>query len=208
MKRSTDARSEAERLEGLWAGDFGNAYIERNIEAAKGRDRFWNAFLDKYRPKNVLEVGCNVGGNLKWLIGKVPPRDVIGVDINEKALAWLHQNMPSVNTLWSSARELPFRDRQFELTFTAGVLIHQPEDSLRDVMAELVRCSGRWVLCMEYFSKDTVEVPYRGQTGALFKRDYGAIYQRHFPELKLIEQGELHEKDGWDQVTYWMFERP
>jgi hypothetical protein len=31
----------AERLEGLWAGDFGDEYVERNIEAAAGRGEFW-----------------------------------------------------------------------------------------------------------------------------------------------------------------------
>ena len=34
------------------------------------------------------------------------------------------------------ARDLPFRDDFFDLTFTCGVLIHQPKESLREVMAE------------------------------------------------------------------------
>ena len=74
-------------------------------------------------------------------------------------------------------------------------------------MAEIVRCSRRYVLCGEYFAEETTEVPYRGQDGALFKRDYGALYQELFPELALVEQGFLGRDEGWDDVTWWLFER-
>jgi spore coat polysaccharide biosynthesis protein SpsF len=93
------------------------------------------------------------------------------------------------------------------LVFTAGVLIHQPELSLPVVMSEIVRCSRRYVLCMEYFAETTVEVDYRGHSGALFKRNYGALYRELFPELQLLEQGELTADQGWDNVTYWAFEK-
>ncbi len=75
------------------------------------------------------------------------------------------------------------------LAFTTGVLIHQPESTLPLVMAELVRVSRRYVLCGEYFAPETVEVPYRGVSGALFKRDYGGLYRELFPELRLIDEG-------------------
>jgi hypothetical protein len=113
-----------------------------------------------------------------------------------------------VNALWSPARELPFRDRLFDLVFTIGVLIHQPETTLPIVMAEIVRCSRRYVLCGEYYAEQTIEVPYRGATKALFKRDYGRIYRELFPELRLLKQGFLSRNEGWDDVTYWVFEKP
>jgi hypothetical protein len=74
-------------------------------------------------------------------------------------------------------------------------------------MAEIVRCSRRYVLCGEYFAEQTTEVPYQNQSGALFKRNYGRIYQELFPELRLIQQGFLGRDEGWDDVTYWMFEK-
>ena len=75
-------------------------------------------------------------------------------------------------------------------------------------MAEIVRCSRRYVLCGEYFAEEPTEVPYRGQTGALFKRDYGASLPAScFPELALVDQGFLGRDEGWDDVTWWLFER-
>jgi hypothetical protein len=52
-------------------------------------------------------------------------------------------------------------------------------------------------------------VPYRGQEGALFKQDYGALYQRLFPELELVDEGFLPRGEAtWDDVTWWTFRKP
>jgi pseudaminic acid biosynthesis-associated methylase len=199
--------AETSRLEELWGGDFGNDYVDRNRNAGDSRESFWRGFYEEHRFESVLEVGCNVGANVRWLAETLPGRRVYGVDINEKALAELRRTVPSVNAVWAPARELPFRDRWFDLVFTMGVLIHQPESTLPIVMSEIVRCSRRFVLCGEYYSAETVEVPYREQQGALFKRDYGREYLELFPELRLVTQGFLGRDEGWDDVTYWLFEK-
>ena len=206
--KKEEVMPEARRLEELWGGDFGNAYISRNRDAGDVRGPFWGMILQEFPVASALEVGCNVGANLQWIAAKVPPRQVYGVDINLTALAELHGRLPEVNAIWSPARELPFRDRWFDLVFTAGVLIHQPESTLPLVMAEVVRCSRRYILCVEYFSPQTTEVFYRGQSGALFKRDYGRIYQELFPELRLLKEGFLSRAENWDDANYWVFENP
>jgi pseudaminic acid biosynthesis-associated methylase len=199
---------EAKRLEALWSGEFGDDYVGRNLEAAKVREPFWNTILDEIKVAKVLEVGCNVGANLTWIAQRIPSDGVYGVDINRKALAHLRTVVPNVNALYSPARHLPFRDGFFDLAFTMGVLIHQPPETLPLVMSEIVRCSRRYVLCGEYFAPEPTEVAYRGQTGALFKRDYGMYYQDLFPELRLLKTGFLGKDQGWDDVTYWLFEKP
>ena len=204
-KRQGEETSEAERLEQLWRGEFGDAYVDRNA-GPDHRGPFWRQLLERYPIQRVLEVGCNIGGNLQWVVQKIPARQVFGVDVNEKALRIVRDRL-QINANWSTARELPFRDRWFDLVLTSGVLIHQPEETLIEVMSEVVRCSRRYVLCVEYFSEQTVEVPYRGQTGSLFKRDYGRLYAESFPHLKLLEQGFLGKDEGWDDDTWWLFEK-
>lgn len=198
---------EALRLEELWRGEFGDAYVERNRRAADVRERFWKKTISDLKISNVLEVGCNTGANLKWIAECLPSHQVYGIDINLKALRELRGTVPDGNVLWSMARDLPFRDRLFDLVFTFGVLIHQPESTLPLVMSEIVRCSRRYVLCGEYFASKTTEVFYRGHKGALFKRDYAGIYKELFPELKLIKKGFLSRAKGWDDITYWIFEK-
>ncbi len=207
MLEQPRAKTEAERLEQLWAGDFGESYTERNAAAGDRRGPFWSSLFAKYPSSRVLEVGCNLGTNLRWICQHVPACEVCGVDISPHALERLRSSLPTVNAVWAPARSLPFRDGWFDLVFTAGVLIHQPEATLPLVMLELVRCSRRYVLCMEYFAERSVAVPYRGQAGALFKRNYGGIYQELSPELTLLEKGELTRMQGWDDITYWLFQK-
>lgn len=202
-----EKNTHASRLEELWRGDFGNAYTERNARAAEGRGPFWKELLTAFPCERVLEVGCNLGANLRWIVESVPPRGVFGIDVNEGALASLRTDVPGINPVWSKARELPFRDGYFDLVFTCGVLIHQPPDALPDVMAEIVRCSRRYVFAAEYFAETLTEVPYRGQTGALYKADFGGIYQKRYPFLKLLRKGFKGRDEGWDDVTTWLFEK-
>jgi pseudaminic acid biosynthesis-associated methylase len=202
--KSTD---EASRLEELWNSDFGDSYVDRNRGAGEKRGQFWDEILTRFSVQSVLEVGCNVGTNLRWLVSHLSPKNVYGIDINIKALREVRHEFPEVNTLWGPARELPFRDRWFDLVFTTGVLIHQPESTLPLVMGEIVRCARRYVMCGEYYAEEVTEIFYRGQKRALFKRNYGRMYEELFPGLHLCKQGFLSREEGWDDITYWVFEK-
>jgi pseudaminic acid biosynthesis-associated methylase len=194
-------------LEQLWSGPFGDAYTERNADVHQARGPFWERLLTAYEPRSVLEVGCNVGGNLRWIVQHVDRRSVVGIDVNDGALARLREQDPHINVMYASAGRLPFRERAFDLVFTMGVLIHVGSDDLAVAMSEIVRCADRYVLCGEYFAEEETAVEYHGETEALFKRDYCGLYASLFPELQLVESGFLGRDEGWDDVTWWLFRR-
>jgi len=195
--------SEAERLERLWGGDFGDAYTHRNSHHFRLRKDWWIKLCTRLKLKRVLEVGCNACGNLKWVDGNA---EAYGVDINRVALETAKIAWPKLNLVYGTARDIPFKSGYFDLAFTCGVLIHQPTESLLQVMEEVVRCSKRYVLAMEYYAPKREEVPYRNQEGALFRDDYGGIYQERF-DLKPLETGKLGLEDGFDDVTWWLLEK-
>lgn len=198
---------ETARLEELWAGEFGDAYVERNADVDQRRAAFWSDLLTDLPVRSVLEVGCGQGGNLLPLSGILEPNEVWGIDLNRAALARARANAPGVNVVSGRARRLPFRDAFVDLVFTVGVLIHQPESVLPIVLSEIVRCSGRFVLWGEYHASTTEEVAYRGESGALYRRDYGAIYGELFPELVVRRDGFLGPEDGFDRVTWQLLEK-
>src|SRR3954453_7963401 len=200
--------SETSRLEQLWAGEFGAAYIERNRTLDARRTDFWARVMDERAIRSVLEVGCGQGGNLAPIAGLLAPRDVWGVDVNDQALQIARTAAPGINVVESVARDLPFRDGIVDLAFTVGVLIHQPDTTLPLVMAELVRCSRAYVLWAEYHADGTEEVPYHGVAGSLFRRDYGAIYHELFPDLVVCDAGFLAPEDGFDRLTWQLLAKP
>ena len=196
-------------LEGLWAGEFGDAYVERNLVRVPQRADFWTGILDRYPTRRLLELGPAHGENLRHLGATLPVEQLWGLDVNRAALDALAREVPGVNAVWGTARDLPFRDGWFDMVLTVGLLIHIPTDILPLVMAEIVRTSRRWVLCGEYHSDVPDDVGYRGRPGILVKRDFGRLYQELFPDLILREEGFLtQEEHGFDRVTFQVFEKP
>ena len=203
-----DKPPEATRLEELWAGEFGDAYVERNAVLDARRSEFWRTLLGSVPIRTVLEVGCGQAGNLRPIAETLDPANVWGIDINAQAIERARRNAPGTNVIHSVARDMPFEDGQFDLVFTAGVLIHQPDETLPDVMAEIVRCARRYILWIEYHAPETVEVPYRGVPGSLFKRDYGRLYLEQFPGLTVQAEGFLAPEQGFDRGTWQLLALP
>ena len=205
MSTSAPRPNEAERLEELWAGDFGDSYTERNRNAYDARGFFWARLLNTYRVHRVLEVGCNAGGNLVHIQNHETAPVCVGVDINREALGALRDRVPAASGVMCSARSLPFVAGTFDLVITVGVLIHQPDESLQEVMGEVVRCSSKYILCAEYEAEVKTPIAYRGAPRSLFKRPYARLYEEFFPGLKSAARGTLTEKDGFDDVTWTLF---
>ena len=120
--------TEAERLEALWAGAFGDDVRRpQRRRAGQGRRPFWRErFMTRLgsprRSRSAATSAATSAGSRSCSV----PDNVAGVDVNERALALLRANYPGVDVRIAKARELPFEDGSFDLVFTTGVLIHQP----------------------------------------------------------------------------------
>ncbi|WP_282607902.1 pseudaminic acid biosynthesis-associated methylase [Pelagibius sp. Alg239-R121] len=202
----------------LWRGDFGTEYNARNAateERVRNRTRFWSQALDSIRKrygdsKSILEVGANVGINLRAL-RNLCDADLVAVEPNDQARENLVSDgvVPAEKTFAATGESLPFPDNSFDLVFTSGVLVHVSPDNLAQVCSEMHRVSRRVVMCAESFSSYPETIVYRGHTDKLFKRDFGAFWMEQFPSLKLIDYGFAWKPvTGLDNVTWWIFSKP
>lgn len=188
----------------LWAGKFGNDYIERNRADWAQRMPFWRSAIDYTTPGTVFEFGCNIGLNLKAIHAVSPNVQLFGVDINAKAVNEAREQGFEVQQVHAQGIVGLYEPGSMDLTFTAGVLIHVAPADLERTMRSLIELSGRYVLAIEYHAGQETEVEYRGQKGALWKRDYGKLYQGL--GLTLLSTGPAA---GWaDEVTYYLCEKP
>ena len=77
MTATMERRAEADAgSKQLWAGDFGDDYVDRNTAFDHREVVLARPAGERWRRRRVLEVGCNVGGNLQWIAGARPPGDV------------------------------------------------------------------------------------------------------------------------------------
>jgi pseudaminic acid biosynthesis-associated methylase len=184
----------------FWAGTFGDEYVNRNRVEWTRRQHFWSTVMPP-DVRTVLEVGCNIGSNLKAIRAVHPGIDPIGVDVNEKALLEAAGAGFECHRAPGSQIRHMFGSKSFDLVFTAGVLIHVPPEDLADTMRAIVETSKRWVIAVEYAHPVDTMVPYRGNEDKLWKRPYGRLYEDM--GLKLDGFGFAGKGDGFDDCAWW-----
>lgn len=158
--------------------------------------------------ETCFEFGTNIGLNLQALRILLPQLNMNGVEINQKA-AEVCSKLPCVEVFNESA--LTFEtEKKYDLTFTAGVLIHIESEKLPIMYERLYRFSKKYVMVNEYYNPTPVEVNYRGHAGKLFKRDFPGEIMDMFPDLKLVDYGfGYHRYNNFDlgDGTWFLMEK-
>jgi len=191
----------------LWRSEFGASYTDRNDVEKPARIATWRRILDGLAVERAVEVGCNVGWNLRYLAACGVP-EAWGVEPQRYAIERGRRRAPELTMVPGTAFELPFRDGWFDLSFTSGVLIHIGPAELGRALDELHRVTRRWLVVIEYDHPEEVAIDYRGHAQALWKRDHGRTIAARFPELTLRKRGFLDADAGYDDCTFHVFEKP
>lgn len=176
----------------FWAG-----YTDRQprTDAAEQLRAMLKPWLPDIR--TVLEVGCNRGDNLAAF-----DCEVTGVEPNQYARDIASEQHFVVD---APAHRLPFPNDTFDLVFTVGVLIHVPPALFAESLWEIHRVSRRYVLAVEYDAPFPTPVDYRGVRAGIWKRPFGAEFQRRFPDLEWVAGGRAAE--CFDGCKWWLFEK-
>jgi len=197
--------------EAFWAGEFGDQYIGRNPSAKEMGARlalFAKIMARTSEVTSAIELGANIGNNLKVLHQMFPSMDLAAVEINDKAVEVLRA--------WGKAQIhhqslLDFEpSREYDLAFVSGVLIHINPDRLSQVYDLLFKASCRYLCCIEYYNPSPVEISYRGHSGKLFKRDFAGEIMERFPSLRLLDYGFVYHRDAnfpLDDLTWFLMEK-
>ncbi|HEY0435739.1 MAG TPA: pseudaminic acid biosynthesis-associated methylase [Phenylobacterium sp.] len=200
---------------GAWSGAFGDRYTERNAasaDAVRGRARIWAEVLSHMAgdpPKSALEVGPNLGLNLRGLAA-VADIECWGIEPNPAALKRLVADgvLPQERVFEGFGHKIPLADGAVDLAFTTGVLIHVDPTLLDATMDEIHRVAAKYVFCCEYFSPKPETIAYHGETDLLFKNDFGSLYMDRFPDLCLVDYGFFwRRKSVIDDCTWWLFRK-
>jgi spore coat polysaccharide biosynthesis protein SpsF len=198
--------------EAFWAGEFGNAYIERNqgdTLLASNLDFFSKALRATRGIKTCIEFGANIGMNLKAIQLLHPAVEASAIEINAQAAAKLREIIEPNNVHNTSILEFE-PAHTYDLTLIKGVLIHINPDELPHVYDKLVASCNRYLMVAEYYNPAPVTIPYRGHTDRLFKRDFaGEIMDRH-PQLQLLDYGFAYRRDPnfpQDDITWFLMEK-
>jgi pseudaminic acid biosynthesis-associated methylase len=198
------------QLNQIWKSNFGNEYTKRKMQTHHQeellRENFWKDLPNNFKFKSVLEIGCNAGLNLNALAKHHPNLKISAIEPNSYAFEVISQTSNGSYGLYNcSVAEMPI-DLRADLVFACTVLIHVHPDNLNHVLDKMFDASDKYILIMEYYWPCEKEIIYRGLSDALWKRDYGAIFLNRY-DVKIVETGYLDHRDGFDRVTWWLFEK-
>jgi spore coat polysaccharide biosynthesis protein SpsF len=208
------ATQDTEQLK-FWRGDFGNAYTDRNAgEAAQLRARvaLWApimASLVGAPPRSILEIGANIGNNLRAL-RQLTDAEFFALEPNAKARGILVDDgvVPAPNVRDGIAAAIDLANDAVDMAFTSGVLIHIHPNDLEASCREIHRVARRHIVCIEYFADKPEEIAYRGHADRLFKRDFGGYWLDLFPEMETVSYGFAWKRlTGLDNLTWWVFRK-
>lgn len=198
--------------EEFWAGNFGSEYIGRNDSKellASNLNFFTKALKQAGKVDSCLELGANIGMNLKALQLLYPGIDLRGAEINPDAAQQLGALITPQNVFQGSIFDLPVQ-KKVDLSLIKGVLIHINPDMLPTVYEKLYQASNRLVLVCEYYNPSPVAISYRGHADRLFKRDFAGEMLDRYSDLKLVDYGFAYRRDPafpQDDITWFLMEK-
>lgn len=199
--------------ESFWAWDFWEDYISRNDgdKFLANQIAFWSQVLRKtWKIASIIELGSNVGINLKAMGLLLPEAELSAVEINSEACKviedWSHGKVKVFNeSILNFSTE---KTREF--SFTKWVLIHINPENLNEAYDCLYATSSRYICVAEYYNPTPAEMSYRWNTGKLFKRDFCAEIMKRFADLDLVDYGFTYRFDPsfpQDDVTWFLLEK-
>ena len=136
----------------FWSSDFGTEYSIRNDLDTNYEKRIYE--FNKYISKiefidSVLEVGANIGINLKVLQDFYPNSEQFAVEINQEAVASLQNIIPKENIYNKSIIDIEL-DKKFDLVLSRGVLIHIHPENLPITYQKIYQYSEISMYFLEY----------------------------------------------------------
>ena len=197
--------------EEFWSGNFGDAYIDRNKsdQLLASNMNYFSKILDRCsRIESVLELGANIGMNMKALGILLPSSRLNGVEINEAAYNQLVAD-GRVNGFHQSIFDFK-PEEQYDFVFSKGVLIHLNPDMLHNAYEKLYSSSRKYICIGEYYNPAPIALSYRGHSDKLFKRDFAGEFMEQYPDVELIDYGFAYRRDPLfpqDDINWFLFKK-
>ena len=196
----------------FWKEKYSKEYIEKNSNyALEGGIKCWAQMLQRAEKiEKLLECGSNIGKNINILNHILPSASKSLIEISPDAYKIVTSRYQIDKSFNGPIVESQFGKEEFDLVFTMGVLIHiHPKDLLQN-MKKMYEYSSRYILMGEYFNRTPTMIEYHGEKDRLFKSDFGKQFLENFP-VKLVDYGflwgHLYDNAGFDDITYWLFEK-
>jgi 2-polyprenyl-3-methyl-5-hydroxy-6-metoxy-1,4-benzoquinol methylase len=109
-------------------------------------ERTLDELFAKADPQSLLDVGCGEGVLVHEWAGRIAPRRVVGIDLEEPSIqaGWAQRPAPNLEYRIMKAESMPFADDEFDVATAIEVLEHVPDPA--HTVAEMARVAKRHLI--------------------------------------------------------------
>ena len=109
-------------------------------------ERTLDELFAKADPQSLLDVGCGEGVLVHEWAGRIAPRRVVGIDLEEPSIqaGWAQRQAPNLEYRIMKAESMPFADDEFDVATAIEVLEHVPDPA--HTVAEMARVAKRHLI--------------------------------------------------------------
>lgn len=106
-------------------------------------------------PRSVLELGCNVGANLREIHAIDPTISLHGIELNERAIEWGRKNsLPtSAHVVWGSmadTKSLTAGIDDIDIVFTSAAAMHCDDDIFASAKQAALSLARKAIVHLEF----------------------------------------------------------
>lgn len=153
--------------------EWGKTFVNDSYQRGIYQQHWWILKkINEIEPENILEVGCGFGRNIRFLVdNKFPAEKITGIDISSTMIKQAKKYLVNkkVKLIEADIVNLPFRENEFFLTLSHGVLMHVAPKDIDKAVREIFRVTKDYFIC--------VEQNYNGNEYT-FVHDYRKIFSR------------------------------
>ncbi|WNK01363.1 hypothetical protein L2D14_08000 [Thalassospiraceae bacterium LMO-JJ14] len=185
----SEKRRHSNSQEFFWSGVQGVAYAKRSEPPEEGYYHdIWKPVLDAASDcSSALELGCNRGGQLRAIHTLKPEIELTGVEINPYA-AEEAAKLEYAEIIQKSILDFT-PEKQWDLAFTAGVLIHFDPFYLPDAYELINKAARKYAFFYENYSETPVNIDYNGRMDLCWARDFAQDFQDAHPGWSVMIEG-------------------
>ena len=191
----------------------GSTWLESYWQDSKLRHLLADRIMEQEDVSSVFEAGCNTGANLRQISEAAEKLNrnvrLLGWDINEAAVKYGSERLPHAELICRSLYNLDDLDtNSVDVAFSSAVLMHLPNDRIKEVVSNMVRIARSRVVLMELHAEAPWEIKYfdslnRRKFRDRWVRDYRSLLKDcgcSDIRVERVDHNVAAEKDGYSAI--------
>ncbi len=182
---------------------YKRGWAERYLETVNHphRQQLVDAVAEFDPLASILEIGCASGANLVRLREHFPEVELIGLDINARAVAVGQTHFAScgdnrVRLVNAKVEMLCLMSKHsVDVVFADAVLMFITPDRIQSVLAEMARVARKAIILNEYHGAGLVNGAFLGGRWAY---DFVSLLQRELPQADIRTRKSSFVGGAWD----------